>query len=218
MATTPPPPALPGEGAPELDLTPLENAAKNNKVSQSDGSVDKSGKNLIKENPGLHKVAINLSGQAFSDERLLPLIKEKLSFYQVSGERIIFELTESASLTNVSGTRRMIEQLSLIGCQFSIDDFGTGFSTFSYLKELPAHSVKIDGSFVKDMISSDIDRTLVTAIANVAMVLKKHSVAEFVETKEIFDHLDDIGVTYAQGYYISKPLPLSDALKFKFTP
>ncbi|MUH72572.1 EAL domain-containing protein [Psychrosphaera haliotis] len=173
---------------------------------------------LIKENPGLHKVAINLSGQAFSDERLLPLIKEKLSFYQVSGERIIFELTESASLTNVSGTRRMIEQLSLIGCQFSIDDFGTGFSTFSYLKELPAHSVKIDGSFVKDMISSDIDRTLVTAIANVAKVLKKHSVAEFVETKEIFNHLDDIGVTYAQGYYISKPLPLSDALKFKFTP
>ncbi len=173
---------------------------------------------LIKENPGLHKVAINLSGQAFSDERLLPLIKEKLSFYQVSGERIIFELTESASLTNVSGTRRMIEQLSLMGCQFSIDDFGTGFSTFSYLKELPAHSVKIDGSFVKDMISSDIDRTLVTAIANVAMVLKKHSVAEFVETKEIFDHLDDIGVTYAQGYHISKPLPLSDALKFKFTP
>ncbi|MDB2372992.1 EAL domain-containing protein [Psychrosphaera haliotis] len=173
---------------------------------------------LIKENPGLHKVAINLSGQAFSDERLLPLIKEKLSFYQVSGERIIFELTESASLTNVSGTRRMIEQLSLMGCQFSIDDFGTGFSTFSYLKELPAHSVKIDGSFVKDMISSDIDRTLVTAIANVAMVLKKHSVAEFVETKEIFNHLDDIGVTYAQGYYISKPLPLSDALKFKFTP
>ncbi|GAB2998114.1 hypothetical protein GCM10027050_15670 [Psychrosphaera aestuarii] len=173
---------------------------------------------LISENPGLHKVAINLSGQAFSDERLLPLIKEKLAIYKVPGERIIFELTESASLTNVSGTRRMIEQLSLMGCQFSIDDFGTGFSTFSYLKELPAHSVKIDGSFVKDMNVNDVDKTLVTAIANVALVLNKHSVAEFVENKEIFNNLKEIGVTYAQGYYISKPLPLLEALSFKFKP
>ncbi|MDA8621606.1 EAL domain-containing protein [Psychrosphaera sp.] len=191
---------------------------KANEISFLDHQVINKTIKLIKENPGLHKVAINLSGQAFSDDRLLPLIKEKLAHYDVSGERIIFELTESASLTNVSGTRRMIEQLSVMGCQFSIDDFGTGFSTFSYLKELPAQSVKIDGSFVKDMISSDIDRTLVTAIANVAKVLNKYSVAEFVETKEIFSQLEEIGVSYAQGYFISKPLPLDEALDFNFDP
>ena len=173
---------------------------------------------LMSEHPELKRVAINLSAQAFSDERLLPLIEEKLSQYEVEGTRVIFELTESASLTNVSGTRRMIEQLSKLGCKFSIDDFGTGFSTFAYLKELPAHSVKIDGTFVKDMIQNDVDKTLVEAIANVALVLNKTSVAEFVETREIFDSLEESGVTYAQGYFISKPLPIAEALKFQFDP
>ncbi len=187
-----------------------------NDISFLDHQVINKTLKLISENPELHKVAINLSGQAFSDERLLPLIKEKLTQYGVAAERVIFELTESASLTNVRGTRRMIEQLSELGCQFSIDDFGTGFSTFAYLKELPAHSVKIDGGFVKDMNVNDVDHTLVSAIANVAQVLKKVSVAEFVESEEIFIELKSIGVTYAQGYFISKPLPLEQALTFKF--
>jgi len=164
------------------------------------------------ENPLLHKVAINLSAQAFSDERLHPHIKEKLKQHNVSGERIIFELTESASLTNVSGTRRLIEQISSLGCQFSIDDFGTGFSTFAYLKELPAESVKIDGSFVKDMTKNDVDQTLVSAIANVANALGKECVAEFVETEAVFNALKQLGIKYAQGYYIGKPMDV-DALK-----
>lgn len=168
--------------------------------------------------PELHKIAINLSAQAFSDERLLPLIQEKLAQYQVTGDRIIFELTESASLTNVSGTQRMIEQLTAMGCEFSIDDFGTGFSTFAYLKQLPAHSVKIDGSFVKDMCKSDADKSLVSAIANVALALGKQSVAEFVENEDIFSELEDLGVRYAQGYFISKPLPLAEVKQFEFAP
>jgi len=173
---------------------------------------------IASENPILHKVAINLSAQAFSDERLLPLIQERLQQHNVEGSKIIFELTESASLTNVSGTRRMIKQLSNIGCQFSIDDFGTGFSTFAYLKELPAHSVKIDGSFVKDMNNNEADKTLVSAIANVAQALGKHSVAEFVENKEIFHALQTMGVRYAQGYYISRPLPIESIQDFEFIP
>ena len=173
---------------------------------------------MVAENPILHRVAINLSAQAFSDERLLPLIQERLTQFNVDGHRIIFELTESASLTNVSGTRRMIEQLSAMGCQFSIDDFGTGFSTFAYLKELPAHSVKIDGSFVKDMNDNDADKTLVNAIANVAQALGKHSVAEFVENKKIFGELQNMGVRYAQGFYISKPLPIEQIGRFQFSP
>ena len=173
---------------------------------------------MVADNPILHKVAINLSAQAFSDERLLPLIQERLTQHNVDGSRIIFELTESASLTNVSGTRRMISQLSAMGCQFSIDDFGTGFSTFAYLKELPAHSVKIDGSFVKDMSNNAADKTLVTAIAKVASALGKQSVAEFVESQQIFGELQGMGVRYAQGYFISEPLPVEQISQFRFPP
>lgn len=168
---------------------------------------------LLSQYPELKRVAINLSAQAFSDERLVPLIEDKLESYGVSPQRIIFELTESASLNNLSATRRMVARLTELGCEFSIDDFGTGFSTFSYLKELPAHSVKIDGTFVKDMVTDSIDSALVKAIHEVAKALKKKSVAEFVESKEILERLSEIGVEYAQGYYISKPLPIEEIVK-----
>ena len=173
---------------------------------------------LIEQHSSLHKVAINLSAQAFSDERLFPLIKEKLEKYNLDGNRIIFELTESASLTNVSGTRRLINQINELGCQFSIDDFGTGFSTFAYLRELPAHSVKIDGSFVKDMTKNSADHTLVTAINNIAKALEKSTVAEFVEDKSTFKELGAIGVDYAQGYFISRPVPAEEIAEFRFEP
>lgn len=153
----------------------------------------------------LSKVAINLSAQAFSDERLLPLIKEKLTEYNVAPQRIIFEVTESASLTNLSATQNMINQLMKLGCEFSIDDFGTGFSTFSYLKQLPANCVKIDGSFVKDMVANPIDFALVRAICDVAKALNKTTVAEFVEDQTTLIALQNLGVDYLQGYHISRP-------------
>ncbi|MCY7294163.1 EAL domain-containing protein [Alteromonas sp. a30] len=156
----------------------------------------------------LTKVAINLSAQAFSDQRLLPLIKEKLSRYHVRPEQIIFEVTESASLTNLVATRDMIIQLMELGCEFSIDDFGTGFSTFNYLKQLPANSVKIDGSFVKDMLDNPIDYAVVKSIVGVAKALNKTTVAEFVENVELLQALKEMGVDYLQGYFISKPLDI----------
>ena len=167
---------------------------------------------MLHEYPGLKKVAINLSAQAFGDERLLPTIESKLETWQVDPSRVIFELTESASLTNLSATQRMISRLTELGCEFSIDDFGTGFSTFAYLKELPANSVKIDGSFVKDMLSDPIDLALVKAIKEVAHSLDKKSVAEFVENEAILNRLDEIGVDYAQGYFISKPVPINELM------
>lgn len=173
---------------------------------------------LMSQYPELHKVSINLSAQAFSDEGLLPLIQDKLSSHNVDGNKIIFELTESASLTNVSATRRMINQLQQLGCQFSIDDFGTGFSTFAYLRELPADSVKIDGSFVKDMAKNSVDRSLVSAIINVANTLGKVCVAEFVEDKSTFDALKHSGAEFAQGYYISRPLEIDQIKHFRFVP
>jgi len=165
---------------------------------------------MLSEHDSLNKVAINLSAQAFSDEKLLPLIKSKLEEYKVKPQRIIFELTESASLSNLAATQDMIMSLKKLGCEFSIDDFGTGFSTFSYLKQLPADSIKIDGSFVKDMAGEAIDFALVKAIGEIAKALHKKSVAEFVEDEHTFELLKTLGVDYAQGYYFSKPVSIND--------
>ena len=164
----------------------------------------------LAEYPQLRKIAVNLSAQAFRNERLVPLIQEKLKEYNVAANRVIFELTESASLSNLSATQHMVEQLSEMGCAFSIDDFGTGFSTFSYLKNLPAETVKIDGSFVRELTNSSIDRALVKSIREVAYALGKKTVAEFVEDEETLKLLRDIQVDYAQGYHLGKPKPLSE--------
>ncbi|RZF87947.1 EAL domain-containing protein [Pseudoalteromonas sp. CO325X] len=163
----------------------------------------------LSENPQLQRVAINLSAQSFLDERLLPHIRAMLNDYHVDPKRVIFEITESASIDNLSATRDMICALNELGCDFSIDDFGTGFSTFDYLKRLPAQHVKIDGSFVRDMQHDPIDYALVKAINDISRSLKKHSVAEYVENKEIYNLLKEIGVDYAQGYFIAKPAPIA---------
>lgn len=95
-----------------------------------------------------------------------------------------------------------------LGCAFSIDDFGTGFSTFSYLKKLPAQSVKIDGSFVKDMVNDPVDQSLVKAIVDITKALKRDSVAEFVENAETLALLRELNVDYAQGYFIARPMDI----------
>ncbi len=161
----------------------------------------------------LTRVAINLSAQAFSDESLFTYIAEKLSEYQIDPDTIIFELTESASLSNITATQRMVNGLNELGCHFSIDDFGTGFSTFAYLKQIPAGSVKIDGSFVKDMLHDPTDSVLVKAINDTAHALGKVTIAEFVEDEKTLDKLAELGVNYAQGYYISKPMSIEDINK-----
>ncbi|WP_440876602.1 EAL domain-containing protein [Thalassotalea sp. PLHSN55] len=160
---------------------------------------------LMSQNPCLEKLAINLSAQAFNDDRLYAFIKEKIEKYQVNPENIIFELTESASLSNITGTQRMVKHLNELGCHFSIDDFGTGFSTFAYLKQIPAGSVKIDGSFVKDMTKDPIDAALVKAIHDTARSLGKSTIAEFVEDEATLLKLEELGVQFAQGYHIGKP-------------
>lgn len=164
---------------------------------------------MMQQYPLLHKVAINLSAQAFADERLVPLVQQQLAAHQIKPERIIFELTETDSLQNIAATRDMINQLTALGCAFSIDDFGTGFSTFSYLKQLPACSIKIDGSFVKTMHQDQIDYALVKSMAEIARVLGRKSVAEFVENAEILQLLAGLGVDYAQGYHLCRPMPVS---------
>ncbi|KZN40435.1 diguanylate phosphodiesterase [Pseudoalteromonas luteoviolacea CPMOR-2] len=177
-----------------------------------DQSVIRESIKAVAMHPELHQVSLNLSAQSFLDERLMPHIQSCLRDYQVPAHCIIFEITESASINNLAATQAMIKQLNQLGCHFSIDDFGTGFSTFSYLKQLPAQHVKIDGSFVRDMLNDPIDLALVKAVNDISHSLDKYSVAEYVENKEIFEALKEIGVDYGQGYFISRPLPI-DQLK-----
>jgi len=192
----------PGEFIPSLE--------REGDISLLDRQVVKKAISYLACHPQLHRISINLSAQGFCDERLLPLIKDKLNQYQVDAKRIIFELTESASLNNIDATQNMIHNLSELGCAFSIDDFGTGFSTFNYLKQLPAESVKIDGSFIVDLANNSVDYSLVKAIYEVATALGKKTVAEFVENEETLNILAELGVTYAQGYYLGKPKPIEE--------
>lgn len=187
----------PGEFIPALE--------RENAMTLLDRQVIKKAFKYLSENPQLSKIAINLSAQGFSDERLLPLIEESLEKFSIDPKRIIFELTESASLNNLFETQKIIEKMTKLGCEFSIDDFGTGFSTFTYLKQIPAQSVKIDGSFVIDLANNPVDSALVKAIYEVATALNKKTVAEFVENEATLDILKEIGVTYAQGYHLGKP-------------
>jgi len=195
----------PGEFIPALE--------REGDMSLLDRQVIRKAIYYLYKHPKLTKIAINLSAQGFGDERLLPLIQEKLDEYNVDPRRIIFELTESASLSNITATQTMVEKLSELGCDFSIDDFGTGFSTFNYLKQLPAQSVKIDGSFIVDLATNPVDFALVKAIYEVASALGKKTVAEFVENEETLIILAEMGVTYAQGYHLGKPKPVDEIFK-----
>lgn len=156
----------------------------------------------------LKKIAINLSAQAFKDSELVSIITDALKANNVAAEAITFELTESASLLDIVETNKVISELHQLGCSFAIDDFGSGFSSFAYLKELPADYIKLDGSFIRNLHKDKVDRALVHSIIKVVKALGRQTVAEFVENEEILTFLEQNGVDYAQGYHLGKPLPI----------
>jgi len=155
-------------------------------------------------------LSINLSGASLTDEHLLEYITQQLSCFGVPADMIVFEITETAAITNLNRARALIDSLRELGCQISLDDFGSGLSSFAYLKNLPVDNLKIDGSFVKDMLDDDADCAMVEAINNVGHRLGKRTIAEFVENEAIFNALRGMGIDYAQGYGIGKPVPLKD--------
>lgn len=162
----------------------------------------------LKDNPELNHIAINLSAQAFKDESLVPSILDCLQETGVDPSRITFELTESDSLFNLHITQRVIADLHSLGCSFSVDDFGSGFSSFAYLKDLPADYIKLDGSFIQNLHRDTVDQTLVRSIIQVVQALGKKAVAEYVENQEILDILEEMGIDFVQGFHIGYPLPI----------
>jgi diguanylate cyclase (GGDEF)-like protein/PAS domain S-box-containing protein len=151
--------------------------------------------------------AINLSGTSICDETFLPFVLAQFERWSVAPEQICFEITETAAIANLSQAAVLIRELKAIGCKFSLDDFGSGMSSFTYLKHLPVDYLKIDGSFVKDMLDDPIDRAMVESINHIGHVMGLCTIAEFVENPQIVAALREIGVDYAQGYAIDKPHP-----------
>lgn len=150
-------------------------------------------------------ISINLSGHAFQGNNLLPLIKQKLEMTWVSASRLTFEITETAAITNFSETRDMVAKLRAIGCRFALDDFGSGFCSFSYIKNYPVDMLKIDGSFIVNLINDETDQLLVKSMIEVAHSLGKKVVAEYVENRQILEKLRELGADYVQGHYIGMP-------------
>jgi len=157
---------------------------------------------------GLEMCAVNLSGQSLSDEKFLQEITGHLSNPGIPAEKICFEITETAAIQNLAKASQFIKTLKRLGCSFALDDFGSGLSSFAYLKSLPIDFVKIDGFFVKDVVRDPVDLAMVKAINDMAHAMGKLTIAEFVEDKEILQKLVDLGVDYVQGYGIAKPAPL----------
>ncbi|MCU4676316.1 EAL domain-containing protein [Catenovulum sp. 2E275] len=156
----------------------------------------------------LAKCAINLSGPSLADENIQSFILKCFEQYQIPYQKICFEITESMAIQQLDATLSFISVFKELGCTFALDDFGSGFSSYGYLKNLPVDYVKIDGSFVKDMLDEPIDQAMVKSINEVAKAIGMNTVAEFVESKQILKVLQSIGVDYAQGYAIAKPKPL----------
>jgi diguanylate cyclase (GGDEF)-like protein len=158
-------------------------------------------------------LSINLSGSSLNDDKLPGFIESLFEQHAVEPQKICFELTETSMVANLAKTADIMRYLQGLGCRFSIDDFGVGFSSFDYLKRLPADYVKIDGSFVRDIENSSRDLAMVRSINEIAHALGRKTVAEFVETPAIRQCLLELGVDYVQGYGVERPKPLSDWLK-----
>ncbi|AWL13359.1 uncharacterized protein HMF8227_02911 [Saliniradius amylolyticus] len=156
----------------------------------------------------LERANINLSGQSLGDKELRLFVLNAFEKYGIPYRKICFEITESMAIIKMDETLQFIRTFRKLGCTFALDDFGSGFSSYGYLKNLPVNYVKIDGSFVKDMLTDKVDMAMVRSIQEVAKAMDMETVAEFVETKDIMAELGKMGVDYAQGYGVAKPRSL----------
>ncbi len=192
----------------------LPAAERYNLVSELDAWVITSTFSSLAAHPEflgqIHFVSINLSGQSLTKHEFLDFIISELDKSAIEASKICFEITETAAILNLSTAMKFISTLSGIGCRFALDDFGSGLSSFAYLKNLPVDYLKIDGMFVKDIISDRIDHAMVKSINEIGQVMGMQTIAEFVENDEIKTMLTAIGVDYAQGYGIGRPQPFED--------
>lgn len=157
-------------------------------------------------------ISVNLSGHSLTDHSVLTFIISKFTQYKIDAKKFCFEITETAAISHIIIAEKFILELKKLGCRFALDDFGSGLSSFGYLKSLPVDYLKIDGMFVKDILEDKIDHAMVKAIHNIGQIMEMQTIAEFVENTGIQEMLRELGVDYAQGYGIHKPQPFEEIL------
>jgi EAL domain-containing protein (putative c-di-GMP-specific phosphodiesterase class I) len=171
-------------------------------------------KNTIEAIAGLDFTAgapifnINLSGDSLADDRLIDLIRGAATRHGVPPSALCFEVAETAAIRNLTQTSKLMTRLGAEGYTFALDDFGSGLSSFNYLKNLPVHAIKIDGSFIRALQPDSLDYVMVQATAQIGRLLGKRTMAESVELEETLLLLRQIGVDYAQGFHLGRPEPL----------
>jgi EAL domain-containing protein (putative c-di-GMP-specific phosphodiesterase class I) len=152
-----------------------------------------------------YTLAINLSGTSLSEDRFLGDVMRELQKQKLPNGAICFEITETAAISNLARVVHFMESLKALGCKFSLDDFGSGLSSFTYLKNLPVDYLKIDGQFISNVADDSVDESMVKAISDVGQAMGIETIAERVETKQVLEKLGTLGVEFAQGYYIARP-------------
>jgi len=158
--------------------------------------------------------SINLSGNTLDDKEIISFIEDTALKFKIDARTICFEITETAAIKNLNKAKALIKSLKASGFKFALDDFGSGLSSFQYLKNLPVDYLKIDGSFVSDMVNNNIDHAMVAAINEVAHIMGIETIAEYVENDQIIKKLRDLNVDYGQGYGIEQPKPIKVILSF----
>lgn len=194
----------------------LPSAERYNLMCPLDKWVITNAMRLLKAHPEflnrIDFISINLSGQSITDERFLEFVLKEIRSLKNSATKVCFEITETAAISNLLLAGKFISELRKFGCRFALDDFGSGLSSFGYLKNLAVDYLKIDGAFVKDIVCDPIDRAMVKSINEIGQVMGMETIAEFVENEEIKTMLKEIGVNYAQGFAIHKPQPFIELL------
>ena len=157
------------------------------------------------EGEARYTLAINLSGTSLSEDRFLEFVINELEKQRLPEGAICFEITETAAISNLSRVVHFMQALKKLGCKFSLDDFGSGLSSFTYLKNLPVDYLKIDGQFIRNVVEDNVDESMVRAIREVGHAMGIKTIAERVETREVLEKLGSLGIEFAQGYYIARP-------------
>lgn len=157
--------------------------------------------------------SINLSGQSLNDPHFLDYILKEISASKVHPQMLCFEITEQVAVEDLSLINNLISSLKALGCKFSLDDFGTGVSSYGYLRSLDVDYLKIDGSFVKNIVNDEVAKTMVQSINQVGHTMNLEIIAEYVENQKIIDILREMGVDYGQGYGIGRPGPIEDVIR-----
>ncbi|MFW2438132.1 MAG: EAL domain-containing protein, partial [Arenicellales bacterium] len=160
----------------------------------------------------LETCMINLSGQTLNDDAITSYIMACMEKAAVPAKKICFEITETSAISNLAKTSRLMRNLKAEGCRFALDDFGSGMSSYAYLKHLPVDYIKIDGIFIRDLANDPIDLALVHSINEIAHILDKQTIAEYVENDDILNKLREIGVDYAQGFGIAYPATIKEEM------